>query len=415
MDEVRAKSVNAKNASKKLRMVDVKIRNAALFSMADALIANKEIILKENKKDIVDGHRIGLSEALIDRLLVDEKRLLSMAEGLRQVARHEDPLADIISGHRMENGLEIINVRVPLGVIGMIYESRPNVTVDAAGLAIKSGNSIILRGGEEAINTNIILWKIISSAAYSSGIPLGAVEMIETLDRDAVGKMLKMQDLIDVIIPRGGNNLINRVKSESIVPVIQTGVGVCHVYVDETADFDMALDIIENAKVQRPAVCNAVETVLVHEKIAYQFLPLLKERLDKSKVELRGCRKTLNILKDIEPALDADWDTEYGTLILSIKTVGSLSDAIEHIDEHGTKHSESIITKDYFAAKQFETKIDAAAVYINSSTRFTDGEQFGMGSEIGISTQKLHVRGPMGLKELTTNKYIIHGEGQIRK
>ncbi|MCY6372132.1 glutamate-5-semialdehyde dehydrogenase [Clostridium ganghwense] len=408
------KAILAKEAVRKLAIIDTNTKNKALYAMADALIENMDVILEANSKDMQNGKEKGLTKALLDRLLLDEKRINSMAEGLREIAFLDDPIGEVVKMWKRPNNLKIGQVRVPLGVIGIIYEARPNVTVDAAGLCIKAGNAVILRGGSEAINSNTAVAKIISDAAEKAGLPKGSINLIEITDREAANVMMKANGYIDVLIPRGGAGLINAVVKNATVPVIETGVGNCHIYVDESADMDNAIDIIINAKTQRPAVCNAMETLLVHKNIAEEFLPKLGEKLDSMGVEIRGCSATQNIIKSAKQATEEDWSTEYLDLILAIKVVDTIDEALEHIYKYGTKHSEAILTNNYENSQRFLNEVDAAAVYINASTRFTDGSEFGFGAEIGISTQKLHARGPMGLKELTTTKYIIYGEGQTR-
>jgi glutamate-5-semialdehyde dehydrogenase len=405
----------AKSAARKMSIMDTNTKNKALIAMADALIENADIILEANSKDVQLGKEKGLSQSLIDRLSLDKKRIDAMAKGLREVAALDDPIGEVIKMWKRPNNLKIGQIRVPLGVIGMIYEARPNVTVDAAALCIKSGNTVILKGGSEAINSNITIAKIISESAENAGLPKGAINLIEVTDREAVNIMMKLNEYIDVLIPRGGAGLINAVVKNSTVPVIQTGVGICHIYVDESADLDNAVDIIVNAKTQRPAVCNAMETLLVNKNVAEEFLPKLEQKLTSLGVELRGCKKVQSIIKNVKPATEEDWATEYLDLTLSIKVVYSLDEALDHIYKYGTKHSEAILTNNYTNSQRFLNEVDAAAVYVNASTRFTDGGAFGFGAEIGISTQKLHARGPMGLKELTSSKYIIYGEGQIRE
>lgn len=413
--EVVMKAKAAKQAASILRITSTGVKNKALDAMANALEDNMKEILEANAEDIAAAQANGLSSVLIERLTLNENRILGMANGVREVAQLSDPVGETIDAWKLPNGLEISKVRVPLGVVGMIYESRPNVTVDAAALCLKAGNAVVLRGGSEAIHSNTALWRIIASAAYKAQIPEGAIQLIETVDREAVGTLLKLNEYIDVLIPRGGHSLIQRVVKEATVPVIETGVGNCHVYVDEDADLAMAVRIVENAKCQRPGVCNAMETLLVHRAVAEEFLPLIAHVLKERNVELRGCTLSKAIVPEMKEAVEEDWSTEYLDLVLAVKVVESMDEAIEHIAKFGTKHSEAIITKNYFRAREFTRSVDAAAVYVNASTRFTDGQQFGMGAEIGISTQNLHARGPMGLKELTTNKYIVCGEGQIRE
>lgn len=405
----------AKTAARKMAIIDTLTKNKSLIAMADALLQNTDVILKANEVDMENGRKKGLSPSLLDRLLLDTKRVEAMANGLKEVAALDDPIGEVIRMWKRPNNLKVGQIRVPLGVIGIIYEARPNVTVDAAALCIKSGNSVILRGGSEAINSNLTITKIISEAAESAGLPKGTINLIENTDRDAVNVMMKLNEYIDVLIPRGGAGLINTVVKNATVPVIETGVGICHIYVDDSADLDNAIDIIVNAKTQRPAVCNAMETLLVNSSVAKEFLPKLSQKLLSLNVELRGCPLVQSIIKDAKPATEEDWATEYLDLILSIKIVDSLDEALDHIYKYGTKHSEAILTNNYSNSQRFLNEVDAAAVYVNASTRFTDGGALGFGAEIGISTQKLHARGPMGLKELTSSKYIIYGEGQIRE
>lgn len=411
---VMKKAVLAKDAARKMSIISTETKNNALLAMADALIENKDIILEANLKDMENGKNKGLSISLLDRLMLDEKRINSMAQGLKDVAALDDPIGEVIKMWKRPNNLKIGQIRVPLGVIGIIYEARPNVTVDAAALCIKSGNAVILRGGSEAINSNTTIAKVISEAAEKAGLPKGAINLIENTDREAVNIMLKLNKYIDVLIPRGGAGLINTVVENATVPVIETGVGNCHIFVDESADLARAVDIVINAKTQRPAVCNAMETLLVHKNVASEFLPKLAKKLEVLEVEMRGCPVTESLIKDAKPASEEDWSKEYLDLILAVKVVDSLDDALDHIYKYSTKHSEAILTNNYANSQRFLNEVDSAAVYVNASTRFTDGGEFGFGAEIGISTQKLHARGPMGLKELTSSKYIIYGEGQIR-
>lgn len=405
----------AKKASREMSTISTDIKNKALRAMAEALIKNKDMILAANSKDIENGREKGLSEYMLDRLLLNEKRIDDMADGLRNVASLNDPIGQVTKMWRTENDLQIGQIRVPLGVIGIIYESRPNVTVDAGALCIKAGNAVILRGGSEAINSNTALINIIKHTAAENGLPKECIQFIDITDREAATEMMRLNQYIDVLIPRGGAGLIQAVVKNSTVPVIETGVGNCHIYIDDSADIKMAEDIVINAKTQRPAVCNAAETILVHKNVAKEFLPDLTKRLKSCGVEIRGCDITQKIISDIKQASKEDWATEYLDYILAIKVVSSIDEAIDHIFEYGTKHSEAIITNKYSNAQRFLKETDAAAVYVNASTRFTDGSQFGFGAEIGISTQKLHARGPMGLEELTTIKNIIYGEGQIRE
>ena len=407
--------VLAKQAARSLANCSTTEKNKALLSMAAALETEQERILAANARDIAQGEAKGLSTALLDRLRLTPERIRGMADGLRQVAALPDPVGECLGGMRRPNGLDIQKIRVPFGVIAMIYEARPNVTVDAAGLCLKTGNAVILRGGSEAIESNKILADILIGAASEAGLPAGTIALVETTDREAVNILLKLNRYIDVIIPRGGAGLIRTVVENSTVPVIETGIGICHTYVDESADLTMAADIAFNAKVSRPGVCNSMETLLVHRNVADHLLPDLLERFVKASVEIRGCTETARYHAAVKPATEQDWATEYLDFILSIKVVGSLEEALEHIDRFSTKHSEAIVTRDYANARRFQQEVDAAAVYVNASTRFTDGFEFGFGAEIGISTQKLHARGPMGLVELTSIKYLVSGSGQIRQ
>jgi len=405
----------AKQASQKLAKLSSTVKNEALLKMAQVLETHKDKILKLNHKDIVLAKAKGLPPALIDRLTLNEKRIKQMCDGLRQIAQLEDPVGKIESMWRRPNGLLIGRMRVPLGVIGIIYESRPNVTVDAAGLCLKAGNAVILRGGSEAINSNIALTDALSEAIQEVGLPGECIQLVRTTDRKAVGEMLKLNEYIDVIIPRGGESLIKMVTENSTIPVIKHYKGVCHVYVDEEADLKMAEKIAFNAKVQRPGVCNAMETLLVAEKIADKFLPVVIRKLQEAGVEIRGDEKTCKISPNVKRATEEDWSTEYLDLILSVKVVSGIDEAIAHINRYGSHHSDAIVTNSYIKSRKFLREVDSAAVYVNASTRFTDGGEFGLGAEIGISTDKLHARGPMGVKELTTTKFIILGEGQIRE
>lgn len=404
----------AKAAARQLASLSTVEKNSALHGMADRLESEQERIIAANTLDVEAGEVKGLSAALIDRLRLTPERIQAMAEGLRQVAALPDPVGECLGGVRRPNGLDIRKVRVPFGVIAMIYEARPNVTVDAAGLCLKTGNAVILRGGSEAIESNKVLAEILIEACEAAGIPEGAIALVETTEREAVNILLKMNRCIDLIIPRGGAGLIRTVVENSTVPVIETGIGICHTFVDESADLEMAANIAFNAKVSRPGVCNAMETLLVHRAVADRLLPLLLERYAKAGVELRGCPETAAQHPAVKPATESDWATEYHDYILSVKVVGCLNEALEHIERFGTKHSEAIVTSDFGNAKRFQQQVDAAAVYVNASTRFTDGFEFGFGAEIGISTQKLHARGPMGLVEMTSIKYLVEGNGQIR-
>lgn len=411
MQHVKDKAAAAKKASARLSYMGIEEKNTVLKSIAQALRQNSNEILTANEIDLENGRKNGTSKSMLDRLALSEQRIEGMAKGLEKVAGLPDPVGEVINTVKRPNGLTIGKKRVPLGVIGIIYEARPNVTSDAMGLCIKTGNAVVLRGGSDAINSNKAITKVAQQAAYAAGLPEGAIQLIEDTSREAATYMMGLNGLIDVLIPRGGAGLIQSVVKNATVPVIETGTGNCHVYVDESADLDMAADIIYNAKTSRPSVCNAAETLLVHEAVAGEFLPMVADKL--SEVELRGCSKTQGIIHAKE-ASEEDYYTEFLDYILAVKVVDSLDDAIDHINKYSSSHSEAIVTKSYENAEKFLERVDSAAVYVNASTRFTDGEEFGFGAEIGISTQKLHARGPMGLKELTSVKYIIRGNGQIR-
>ncbi|MDW8367703.1 MAG: glutamate-5-semialdehyde dehydrogenase, partial [Abditibacteriales bacterium] len=413
-EQVEQKARQAREAARQLSKISTAVKNAALEAMAHALIERQGYILECNQEDVKRAREKKLSEAMIDRLLLDESRLEGMAKGLREVADLPDPVGQVVKGWQRPNGLKIQQVRVPLGVIAFIYESRPNVTVDAAGLCLKSGNAIILRGGSEALRSNVAITHVITTAAEDEGIPPHAIQVIDTPDRAAVQHLMTLNQYVDVLIPRGGKSLIQAVTEHATMPVLYHGEGICHVYVDDDADLPMASNIVFNAKVQRPSVCNAMETLLVAEKIAPTFLPLISERLMNAKVELRGDERARAIVPAMKPATDEDWDTEYLALILSIKVVKDVDEAIEHINRHGSQLSDAIVTNNFAHAQKFLDEVDSASVYVNASTRFTDGGEFGLGAEIGISTQKLHARGPMGLQELTTTKYVVEGDGQVR-
>ena len=404
----------AKEAARKLAYLSTDVKNKALSNMAYALKKEMGSILSANERDMKNAKEKGITGALLDRLRLDERRIDEMAQGLLEIAALADPVGEVVSMWVRPNGLEVGKVRVPLGVIGIIYEARPNVTVDAAGLCLKAGNAVLLRGGSEAINSNIAIARVIAKAAEDVGVPSGVISIVEDTSRETVSEMLKLRDYIDVLIPRGGAGLIKAVVENATVPVIETGVGNCHIYVDEYADLDKACKILINAKCQRPGVCNAAETLLVHKSIAEEFLPKVLKELKTNKVEIRGCEKTVSIVDWVKEACENDYETEFLDLIIAVKVVESLDEAVEHIHRYGTKHSECIVTESYTNARKFLKQVDAAAVYVNASTRFTDGNQFGFGAEIGISTQKLHARGPMGLKELTSTKYVIYGDGHIR-
>lgn len=404
----------AKEASRVLATAG-ELKNKALYALADALEAEVDYILEENKKDLDAGRANGMSESLLDRLALTKERVSSMAEGARQVAAFKDPVGDVLSGNKLPNGLEVTKVRVPLGVIGIIYEARPNVTADAAALCLKSGNAVILRGGKEAINSNMAVAEVMRKAIKEAGLPEDSVQLVKDTTRQSSIELMGLTDYLDVLIPRGGAGLIKATVENAKVPVIETGAGNCHVYIDEFADTKMAADIVFNAKTSRPSVCNAIETVLVHKNIAEKALPLMKAELDKMNVEIRGCERTKAILGDsVVDATDEDYFTEYHDYILAVKVVDDIDEAIAHISKYSTGHSECIVTDNYANANKFTSEIDSAAVYVNASTRFTDGGEFGLGAEIGISTQKLHARGPMGINELTSMKFIIRGNGQVR-
>ena len=414
MSELIKKGQKAKEASYELMNAGTVIKNKALELMAEKLLAYKDEIIKENKKDLERAMNKGTSKAMLDRLSLNKERIEGMANGLRKVAALADPIGEVTGMWNRPNGLQIGKQRVPLGVIGIIYEARPNVTSDAAGLCLKSGNVVILRGGSEAINSNIAVVKALSEGIKEAGLPAECVQLVEDTSREVASEMMRLNDYIDVLIPRGGAGLIQSVVQNSTVPVIQTGTGNCHVYVDSEADLEMAKNIVINAKTSRPAVCNAEEKLLVHTNVAEEFLPIIVKALREKNVEIRGDERTMKIVNGINAATEEDWGKEYTDYIISIKVVDSLEEAIKHINKYGTGHSEAIVTKNYENSRIFLQRVDAAAVYVNASTRFTDGEEFGFGAEIGISTQKLHARGPMGLNELTSNKYIILGNGQVR-
>jgi len=412
-EKVTAQARQAKEASRQLSGMSSAKKDEALNSIARRLENSGDRIMKINKEDMERGREEGLSDALLDRLKLTEERIQKMASGLRDIAGLEDPIGEVTRMWKRPNGLHVGQIRVPLGVIGIIYEARPNVTVDVAGLCLKAGNAVLLRGGSSAFRSNQVLTGIISDVLRETGFPGSTVQLVQTTDRRAVETIFTLNEYLDVLIPRGGPGLIKRVVEESSVPAIQTGVGNCHIFVDSTADRDMALNIVDNAKTDRPAVCNALETLLVHEDIAGDFLPELEKRFS-GRVELRGCEKTRNIIPDIYEARESDWEEEYLDYILAIRVVDNIDQALDHIFTYGSMHSEAVVTEDYSKANRFLEEVDAAAVYVNASTRFTDGGEFGLGAETGISTQKLHARGPMGLKELTTTKYIIRGKGQVR-
>lgn len=412
---VQAKAQAAKQAAAKLAVTSTAVKNAALLAMAAALEAQQSEILAANERDMTAAAAKGMKSSMLDRLKLTAERISGMADGLRQVAGLADPVGNVIDGKTLPNGLHITKIRVPLGVIGIIYEARPNVTADAAGLCLKSGNAVILKGGSEAMESNKTLAAILAQAAEGAGIPAGSIQFIDTSDRQAVQDLIHMNGLVDVVIPRGGAGLIQAVVRNASVPVIETGAGVCHTYVDKDANVEMAMKIAFNAKVQRPSVCNAMETLLVHKDIADKFLPMMLMMYNSSAVEIRGDKAVQEYSGQVHSATEEDWSTEYGDLRLSVKIVDSIEKAMAHIAKYGTGHSECIVTDNYQAAQLFQYTVDAAAVYVNASTRFTDGNEFGFGAEIGISTQKLHARGPMALPELTSTKYLINGNGQVRK
>ena len=414
MSELILKGKNAKEVSFELGNLSTGDKNKGLNAMADSLIKNAEYIIEANKIDLQASIAKGTSKSMLDRLALDNKRIEGMASGLRQVANLPDPVGEVTSMVVRPNGLQIGQKRVPLGVIGIIYEARPNVTSDAAGLCFKAGNAVILRGGSEAINSNKAIVKALVEGLKEANLPENAIQLVEDTSREVATEMMKLNDYIDVLIPRGGAGLIQAVVKNATVPVIETGVGNCHVYVDESADFEMAKNIVLNAKVSRPSVCNAAEKLLVNEKIAKDFMPIILNALREKEVEIRGDKSAQNFDSSIITAKEEEWSNEYLDYKIGVKVVKNVDEAIAHINKFGTGHSEAIVTNSYENSQKFLQKVDAAAVYVNASTRFTDGEEFGFGAEIGISTQKLHARGPMGLKELTTNKYIIYGNGQIR-
>ena len=414
-EELLQKGALARDAAFKLACIDTELKNRALSAIADALSAHSDEIIEENKKDIAAAEEKGTRKAMIDRLTLTPERIAGIADGVRKVIELPDPIGETVKEWTRPNGLLISEKRVPMGVIAIIYEARPNVTVDAAALCLKSSNAVMLRGGSEAIHSNIKLMRIMQDAAYAAGLPEGSLNLIEDTDRAAAVELMKMNGYVDLLIPRGGAALIRSVVENATVPVIETAAGNCHIYADRDCDFDMAISIILNAKVSRPSVCNAAETLLIDRAIADKFLPLAADALKKAGVELRGCPECVKILPDINKAAESDWSTEYNDYIMAIKIVDGVSEAIAHINKYNTKHSEAIITNNSETAEKFLREVDAAAVYVNASTRFTDGFEFGFGAEIGISTQKMHARGPMGLEQLTSIKYIVHGNGQIRK
>ena len=415
MREVMLKAQQVKDAAPQLALLSSSIKDQALRAMAQGLLDAAEQIKDANGQDVQAAKDAGRPDAFLERLTLTDKRIREMAEGLEQVAALPDPVGETLAAWKRPNGLEVAQVRVPLGVLGIIYESRPNVTADAVGLSLKTGNGVVLRGGSEALHSNRIITQLLADAAYANGIPPGVIALIEDTDRKSVVEMMKLNGIIDVLIPRGGAGLIRTVVENATVPVIETGIGNCHVYVDAECDPEMAVSITVNSKTHRPSVCNAAESLLVDSACAAQLLPVIAQALMEKGVSLRGCTRACSLVPQMTRAEEADWETEYLDLIMAVKVVDGLEEAIAHINRYGSRHSEAIVTTNYFKSRRFVQAVDAAAVYINASTRFTDGFEFGFGAEIGISTQKLHARGPMGLKELTTIKYIVQGTGQIRE
>ena len=419
VDEIKVKGEHARRGARKLATLTGAVKDQALLNVADALLSRQSEILEANGKDYAAGSEGGLDESFLDRLLLTPERLKGMASEVRNVAMLTDPVGETVEMRTMPNGLQVGRRRVPLGVIGVIYESRPNVTIDISVLCLKSGNAVILRGGKEAINTNTTLASLVRDAIAEAGVPRDAVQFIESTDRSLVGRMLKAKDAIDLLIPRGGQALINRVAEEAAMPAITGGVGVCHTYVDKEADVESAVRIVNNAKVTRPSVCNALDTAIVHSEVAPVFLPLLAAVWKDMGVEMRCDTRALTILgpvanPTIVPANEEDWSTEHLSLRAGVRVVDSLDEALEHIETYGSGHSEAIVTEDYSTATRFLNEVDAAAVFVNASTRFNDGAQFGLGAEVAISTNKMHARGPMGLRELTSYKWVIMGTGQVR-
>ena len=406
---------NAVKVKKILAVADTGKKNSALAEISRALIENSDKIIKANQKDLTAAKENGMSVSMQDRLMLNEDRIKGIASAVDELIKLEDPIGKVDNGSVRPNGMRITKIRVPMGVIGMIYESRPNVTADAATLCLKTGNAVILRGGKEAYNSNKCICEIMRDAVEKAGFPKDIIQFVDDTTREVTTELMKCDKYLDLLIPRGGAGLIKAVTKNATVPVIETGTGNCHLYVDESADIEMAVNITDNAKTQRPSVCNAIETLLVHKNIAEKFLPAVKKKLDEHNVEIRGCAETKRILGDcVVPATEEDYATEFGDYIIAVRVVDDISQAIEHIAEYSTGHSECIVTNDLSNANKFKSEVDSACVYVNASTRFTDGGMFGFGAEIGISTQKLHARGPMGLYEITTNKYLIDGNGQVR-
>ncbi|MCD8187389.1 MAG: glutamate-5-semialdehyde dehydrogenase [Ruminococcus sp.] len=415
MTYVEQLGLNAKNAEPYISSASTELKNAALSAISKALTENAVLIISENAKDLAAAAANGMSQSMQDRLRLDEKRIAGMAKGVDELIALGDPVGEVISGGIRPNGLKIVKTRVPLGVIGIIFESRPNVTVDAAALCLKAGNAVILKGGKEAINSNKCLSAIMRSAVESVGLPADIIQLVENTSRETTAELMKLNRYLDVLIPRGGAGLIQAVVNQATVPVIETGTGNCHVYVDSSADPEMAVDIVNNGKTSRPSVCNAVESLLIHRDCAEKILPMIAEKFKEHDVKIYGCPRTREILgESVLPATDDEYATEFLDYVISVKVVDSVDEAVAHIRRFGTKHSECIVTNSLTAAEKFQREVDATAVYVNASTRFTDGGEFGLGAEIGISTQKLHARGPMGLTELTTVKYLVNGCGQIR-
>ena len=414
-DEALQLGKTAKAASRRLARLSSSVKNRALAAMAEGIERQSEFLLKENKKDIDQAVKAKLSSALVDRITLNPSRIQGMAKGLRDVAALPDPVGEVVKMWRRPNGLQVGRMRIPLGVIAIIYEARPNVTADAAALCVKSGNAVILRGGSEAHHSNRAIGAVLQETCAAAGVPEGALQVAESKDRGLVHELLQLEDYIDLVIPRGGEELIRAVAQNSRIPVIKHYKGVCHVYVDDQASLDMAEKISLNAKVQRPAVCNAMETLLVHEAVAKDFLPSVVGKLRAAGVEVRGCEKTRKLVPGVKPATEEDWSTEYLDLILSIRVVKDMDAAIEHIERHGSQHTESIVTSNYTKAREFLDRVDSSVVLVNASTRFNDGGELGLGAEMGISTSKIHAFGPMGLEELTTTKFIVFGDGQIRE
>jgi glutamate-5-semialdehyde dehydrogenase len=415
-DELKKKAQAAKAASRQLARLSTEVKNKALVKIAESLVAKEKGIIEANRLDMEEAKASGMDKAMLDRLMLNSDRLKAMANDVRTVAALPDPVGETIEARTLPNGLRLERRRVPLGVIGIIFESRPNVTSDISALCLKSGNAVILRGGKEALRSNSALAKVIREAAAAGGVPIDAIQFIESTDRKLVNEMLKMKHAIDLIIPRGGDKLVSLVTENATMPVLASGAGICHMYVDPSADLKMATRIAYNAKVQRPTVCNALDCLLVHSDVAERCLPMIAREWSKAKVEMHCDPRALKILKgfNARPATKADWGKEFLALIAAVKVVDSLDEAMEHIERYGSRHSDAIVTEDYAAAMRFTSEVDTACVYVNASTRFTDGGQFGLGAEVGISTQKFHARGPMGLKELTTYKWVILGSGQVR-